>query len=113
MTFLVQPTHAPLKTSGVTKYFFCCKTSNIGTIRNGATAKGLPIIRSTIGNFSHLRRTFLLFLRRRGKTLQILSEEGFHKHFEYQNCLGKRNASILVEPGGITGRITKDIPVPV
>ena len=30
MTFSVQPTHAPLNTSGVRKYFFCCKTSNVG-----------------------------------------------------------------------------------
>ena len=44
ITFFVQPTNAPLKTSGVTKYVFCCKTSNIGTIRNRATAKGLPTI---------------------------------------------------------------------
>ena len=34
MTFSVQPVHPPLKTSGVAKYFFCCKTSYIGTIGN-------------------------------------------------------------------------------
>ena len=44
ITFMVQPTHALLKTLGVTKYFFCCKTSNIGTIGNRATAKGLSTI---------------------------------------------------------------------
>ena len=42
ITFSVQPTHEPLKTSGVAKYYFCCKTSNIGTIGNRSTAKGLP-----------------------------------------------------------------------
>ena len=41
ITFSVQPTQVPLKTSGMTKYFCCCKTSNIGTIENRATAKGL------------------------------------------------------------------------
>ena len=34
MTFSDQPTHLPLKTSGVTKYFFCCKTSYKGTFGN-------------------------------------------------------------------------------
>ena len=44
MTFLVQPTHQPLKTLGVTKYYFYCKTSYIGTIKNSTTAKGLKTI---------------------------------------------------------------------
>ena len=33
-----------LKFSGVTKYFFRCKTSYIGTIGNTTTSKGLPAI---------------------------------------------------------------------
>ena len=44
ITFSFQPNHTPLKASGVTKYFFCCKTLNIGTNGNRATAKGLPTI---------------------------------------------------------------------
>ena len=34
MKFSDQPTYLPLKTSGVTKYFFCCKTSYKGTFGN-------------------------------------------------------------------------------
>ena len=42
--FSVWLTHTPLKTSRVTKYFFCYKTSYIGTMGNKTTAKGLPTI---------------------------------------------------------------------
>ena len=42
MTFSVQPTNPLHKTLGVTKYFFCCKTSCIGTIGN--RKEGLPTI---------------------------------------------------------------------
>ena len=44
MTFLHQPTHPSLKFPGATKYFFCCKTSYIGTIGNTTTSKILPTI---------------------------------------------------------------------
>ena len=44
MTFSVQPTNSPLKMSGVTIYFRCCKTSCIGVIGNRTTAKNLPTI---------------------------------------------------------------------
>ena len=39
MRILVRTTHPPLKTSGVNKYFFCCKTSYIGIIENNNCKK--------------------------------------------------------------------------
>ena len=42
ITFSIQLIQASLKTSGVTKYLFCYKALNIGTIGNRATAKDLP-----------------------------------------------------------------------